>query len=121
MQANDLDVESNSDSLQADDHGRADLGDAAPPPGLLPVQVAERDWKPLLARSEAPGVDPEQLRDAVFDYCLKYAGTPHAFRAGLLLLKLPPLVTSIGMKLAPIPPGKFLMGSPENETGRKGL
>ena len=53
----------------------------------------------------------------MFDYCSKYAGTPQAFRAGQLLLKAP-LVNCIGMKLAPIPPGKFLMGSPDNETDR---
>jgi WD40 repeat protein len=33
--------------------------------------------------------------------------------------ELPPLVNSIGMKLAPIPPGKFLMGSPLTEPGRE--
>jgi formylglycine-generating enzyme required for sulfatase activity/serine/threonine protein kinase len=119
VQANDLALESDSDSLQLTVTGGLHIGDAAPPPELLPVQAAERDWQPLLARSEAPGVNPEPVRDAVFDYCLKYAGTPQAFRAGRLLLKLPPLVNSIGMKLAPIPPGKFLMGSPDNETGRR--
>ncbi len=55
----------------------------------------------------------------MFDYCIKYAGTPDAFRAGQLLLKTPPLINSIDMKLAPIPPGKFLMGSPHKEPGRE--
>jgi formylglycine-generating enzyme required for sulfatase activity len=54
----------------------------------------------------------------VFDYCLKYAGTPYASRAVDLLHKLPPLVKSIGMTLAPVRPGTFLMGSPEYEAGR---
>jgi formylglycine-generating enzyme required for sulfatase activity len=58
------------------------------------------------------------VRDDVFDYCRKYAGTPHAFRAGQRLRNLPPLVKSLGMKLAPIPPGKFLMGSADTEPGR---
>jgi serine/threonine protein kinase len=119
VQANDLDLESNSEGIELRIMGGLRHGDAAPPPGLLPVQAAERDWKPLLAQSESRDTKPEQVRDAVFDYCLKYPGTPQAFRAGPLLLKLPPLVNSIGMKLAPIQPGKFLMGSPDNETGRK--
>jgi formylglycine-generating enzyme required for sulfatase activity/WD40 repeat protein len=83
------------------------------------IQSAERDWKPLLARVKAPGVKPEQVRDEVFAYCQKYAGTPQAFRAGQRLVKVPPLVNSIGMKLVPIPPGKFFMGSPVDEPGRQ--
>jgi formylglycine-generating enzyme required for sulfatase activity len=83
------------------------------------VQAAERDLPPLLARGEAPTANPEQVREAVFDYCGKYAGTPHALRAAQLLRKLPPWTNSIGMKLAAIPPGKFLMGSPENEPGQE--
>ena len=43
VQANDLDLESNSDGLQLTITGGQHLGDAAPPPGLLPVQVTERD------------------------------------------------------------------------------
>ncbi|HVS40586.1 MAG TPA: bifunctional serine/threonine-protein kinase/formylglycine-generating enzyme family protein [Gemmataceae bacterium] len=115
VQANDVDLEENSDSLQLTITGGMRLGDAAPPPQLLPVQAAERDWKPLLARSNDSGANQERVRDAVFAYCQKYAGTPHAFRAGQLLLKLPPLVNSVGMKLAPIPPGRFVMGSPHSE------
>jgi formylglycine-generating enzyme required for sulfatase activity/serine/threonine protein kinase len=118
VQANDLDLESNEGGLQLTITGGLRLGDAAPPPELLPIQAADQDWKPLLAKVEAPGAKPEQVRDEVFDYCQKYAGTPHAFRCGQRLRKLPPLVNSIGMKLAPIPPGKFLMGSPDNEAGR---
>ena len=118
VQANDLDLEDDSDGLQLTITGGLRVGDAAPPPALLPVQAADRDWKPLLARVEAPGVQPEQAREAVLEYCGKYAGTPHAFHAGQRLLKLPPLVNSIGMKLAPIPPGRFLMGSPDSEPGR---
>jgi formylglycine-generating enzyme required for sulfatase activity/serine/threonine protein kinase len=118
VQANDLDLEGNNDGLQLTITGGLRLGDAAPPPGLTAVQAADRDWQPLLARTEAPGVKPEQVREEVFDYCQKYAGTFQAFRAGLLLRKLP-LVNSIGMKLAPIPPGKFLMGSPDDEAGRE--
>jgi len=42
-----------------------------------------------------------------------------AIRAVQLLQKLPALVNSIGMRLAPILPGKFLMGSPDDEPGRE--
>jgi formylglycine-generating enzyme required for sulfatase activity len=118
VQVNDLDLAANEGSLQLTITGGLGLADAAPQPGLMPVQAADRDWTGFLARVEAPGTKPEQVREAVFDYCRKYAGTPQAFRAGRLLLKAPPLVNSIGMKLAPIPPGKFLMGSPDNEQGR---
>jgi formylglycine-generating enzyme required for sulfatase activity len=86
------------------------------------VQAADRDWKPLLARAEAPGVEPERVREEVIDYLQRYARTPHAARAARLqqqLMKLPPLVNSIGMELVPIPPGKFLMGSPDEEPGRQ--
>ncbi len=117
VQANDLDLADDGDGIQVTITGGLHTGDAVTPPGPTLIQTAERDLEPLLARVEAPGATPEQVRDAVFDYCLKYAGTPQAFRAGQLLLKAP-LVNSIGMKLAPIPPGQFLMGSPDNETGR---
>jgi formylglycine-generating enzyme required for sulfatase activity len=119
VQANDLDLDGNSDGLQLTIMGGQRLGDAAPLPEWLPIQAAERDWKPLLARIEAPGARADQLRDEVFDYCQRYAGTPHSFRAGQRLLKAPPLVNSIGMKLVPIPAGKFLMGSPVHESWRE--
>ncbi len=120
VQANDLDLADDGNDLQLTITGGLHTGDAALPPGPTLTQAADPDWKPFLARVEAPGVTPEQVRDAVFDYCLKYAGTPQAFRAGQRLLKAP-LVNSMGMKLAPIPPGKFLMGSPDNETGRNAI
>jgi formylglycine-generating enzyme required for sulfatase activity len=72
--------------------------------------------KRLRDRAQAPGTKAEQVRDEVFQYCRKYAGTRHASRATELLRKLPPLVNSIGMKLVPIPPGKFVMGSLEDES-----
>ncbi len=118
VQANDLELEDDGDSLQLTILGGRHSSDAAPPPELLPVQFAERDWKPLLAQSQAAGAQPEHVRDAAFEYCRKYAGSPQSFRAGQLLIHAPPLVNSIGMKLAPIPPGKFLMGSPDKEPGR---
>jgi formylglycine-generating enzyme required for sulfatase activity len=119
VQANDLDLKGNAGSLQLTIAGGLHVGDAAPPPGQIPVQAADQDWMPFLAKVETPGARPEWVRDEVFAYCQKYAGTPQAIRAGQLLPKLPPLVNSIGMKLAPIPPGKFHMGSPDSEPGRQ--
>jgi formylglycine-generating enzyme required for sulfatase activity/serine/threonine protein kinase len=119
VQSNDLDLKGNSDALELTVTGGLRLGDAAPPPALLPIQAADRDWKPILARAEAPGANLDQVREDVLDYCQKCAGGQHASAAARLLRKLPPLVNSIGMKLAPIPPGKFTMGSPEKEPGRE--
>jgi formylglycine-generating enzyme required for sulfatase activity len=119
VQANDLDLEGNRGDIQLTITGGLRLGDAAPPPALLPAQVADGEWKRILARADAPGARPDQAREEVLDYCRKYAGTPYVSRAAGLLPKLPPLVNSIGMKLAPIPPGKFLMGSPDDEPGRR--
>ena len=115
VQPNDLDLADDSNDLQLTITGGLHTGDTVPPPGPTPAQAADLDWKPFLARVEAPGATPEQVREEVLAYCSKYAGAPQAFRAGQRLLKAPPLVNSIGMKLAPIPPGKFLMGSPEGE------
>ena len=61
------------------------------------------------------------MRQEVSEYLWKYAGTPYAFRHAQReqqLLNLPPLVNGVGMKLVPIPPGRVLMGSPDNEPGR---
>jgi formylglycine-generating enzyme required for sulfatase activity/serine/threonine protein kinase len=119
VQANDLDLEGNGDALQLTITGGLCLGDAAPAPALLPAQAADRDWKPILARADAPRARPDPVREEALDYCQKYAGTPYVSRATPLLLKLPPLVNSVGMMLAPIPPGKFLMGSPDDDPGRR--
>jgi formylglycine-generating enzyme required for sulfatase activity len=119
VQANDLDLEGNGGALQLTITGGLCLGDAAPLPALLPVQAADRDWKPILARAEAPATRADQVLEEVLDYCQNYAGTPYVSRAAQLLPKLPPLVNSIGMKLAPIPPGQFLMGSPDDQPGRR--
>jgi formylglycine-generating enzyme required for sulfatase activity/serine/threonine protein kinase len=119
VQANDLDLEDNSGAVELTVAGGLHLGDAAPTPAFLPTQAADRDWKPISARAQAPGANPEQVRDDVLDYCQKYAGGLHAAHAVELLKTLPPLVNSIGMKLVPIPPGKFTMGSPDNEPGRE--
>ncbi|HZY88574.1 MAG TPA: formylglycine-generating enzyme family protein [Gemmataceae bacterium] len=118
VQANDLDLEGNGGGMELTITGGLRLGDGAPPPALLPLQGADRDWKPMLARAEAPGAKPEQVSAEVLGYCRKYVGTPYASRAAALLQKLPPLVNSLGMKLVPIPPGRFLMGSPDYEAGR---
>jgi hypothetical protein len=119
VQANDLDLEGNGDALQLTITGGLCLGDAAPPPPLLPVQAADRDWKPIAARADASGARPDEVREEALAYCQKYAGTPYVARATPLLLKLPPLVNSIGMMLAPIPPGQFLMGSRDDEPNRR--
>jgi formylglycine-generating enzyme required for sulfatase activity len=119
VQANDLDLEGNAGGLELTIMGGLRLGDAAPRPALLPLQAADWDWKPMLARAVAPRARPGQVSKEVLDYCQKHAGTPYVFRAAELLQKLPPLVNSIGMKLAPIRPGKFLMGSPDHEHGRE--
>ena len=111
VQANDLDLQGNSDALQLTITGGLCLGDAAPRPELLPIQAAERDWKPIVARTQDPGANPDQVREAVFDFCQKYAGTPHAASAARWLQTMPPVTNSLGMKLALIPPGEFMMGS----------
>jgi formylglycine-generating enzyme required for sulfatase activity len=111
VQANDLDLQGNSDALQLTVTGGLRLGDAAAQPMLLPIQAAERDWRPILARAQRPGANPDQVRKEVFDFCQRYAGTPHVSSAARLLEKLPLVTNSIGMKLALIPPGEFMMGS----------
>jgi serine/threonine-protein kinase len=115
-QANDLDLEGNSGSLQLTIEGGLHTDEAVPPPGPTPVQAADRDLKPLLAHAEAPGAKTEAVCAEVFAYCRKYAGTPHAARAAQLLRQLPPLTNSIGMKMVPVPAGTFLMGS-ETDVG----
>ncbi len=121
VQANDLDLSGNSDGLELTIAGGLHTGEAVEAPALLPVQAADRDWKPLLARIEASNARPDDVRDQVFAYCLQYAGTPHAVRAGQGLLKSPPLVNSIGMKLLPIPPGTFRMGFATSEQALRPL
>jgi formylglycine-generating enzyme required for sulfatase activity len=79
------------------------------------TEAAARAWPSFLARAQAPGVTPEQVWKEVATYCEAYPGTPQSFQAGELLLKLPPLVNSIGMKLVALPPGRFLIGSPAAE------
>jgi formylglycine-generating enzyme required for sulfatase activity/serine/threonine protein kinase len=118
MQANDLDLAGNSGAVKVGIVGGLRAEDPAPAPPLLPVQATEQAVRPLLAMEKDPSVKPEQLREAVIDFCLKHRGLPQALRAGQKLPGLPPLVNSIGMKLAPIPPGSFRMGSPPTEPGR---
>jgi serine/threonine-protein kinase len=118
VQANDLDMEANSGSLKLTIRHGEHVSAAAPPTRLLPVQAAYQELKPFLALVEAPGAKPEQVRDRVFEYCMKNAGTPRAFLAGRWLVNKPPLENRFGMKLAPIPPGEFLMGSPDEERPR---
>jgi serine/threonine-protein kinase len=117
LQANDLDLGSNSGNLEVTIEGGRRNNGPLPPPGPTTVQAAEQDLQPLLARVEAPGSTPEQVREEVFAFCGKHAGTPQWARAAQLLRKVP-LTNSIGMTLAAIPPGKFLMGSPASEPGR---
>ena len=119
MQANDLDLADNSGSLKVAITRRSTVrGQSAGPAAAADPGWPERDLGPLLAKAKDPAVKPEQLRDEIIDFCLKYRSLPQAYQAGALLPKLPRLVNSIGMKLAPIPPGKFRMGSPEKEPGR---
>jgi formylglycine-generating enzyme required for sulfatase activity len=79
---------------------------------------AQGALRTLLAKAKDPASKSEKLRDEVIDFCLKYRGTPASCQAGLLLPEMPPLTNSVGMKLAPIPPGKFQMGSLPGEPGR---
>jgi formylglycine-generating enzyme required for sulfatase activity len=88
-------------------------------PAETQVSEADRDLTALRTLVEAGDAKAEQRRAAVLDYCRKYLGTPQAHQAAGLLRQLPPLVNSIGMKLVPIPAGKFFMGSPSDERGRK--
>jgi formylglycine-generating enzyme required for sulfatase activity/tRNA A-37 threonylcarbamoyl transferase component Bud32 len=85
------------------------------------VPTVDRDLAALEARFQTGDGKPEQMREAVLNYCRKYLGTPQAARAARLLRQLPPLENSIGMKLVPIPPGEFLMGSPVSDPGRKNI
>jgi eukaryotic-like serine/threonine-protein kinase len=94
----------------------------APDPAIAPV---DRDLAQLRADSASADVSPDALRDdalrdRIVAFCVKYAGQPQAYAAGTMLPKLPRLQNSIGMKLAPIPPGKFIMGAPKNEPDREG-
>src|SRR5262249_39540467 len=96
--------------------GGLHVGDTVPSPDLLPAQAAARDWAALAAR--LPSLKPDAARDAVFAFCCRHAGMPHAFRAGPLLLKSPPVVNSADMKMVALPRAQFRMGSPEPESGR---
>jgi serine/threonine protein kinase len=118
VQANDLDLADNGGSLQLTIKGGYSGGNAAEPAWLKSFRAAHARLPRLLADLKAGGLTPEQERDLVFDFCSKHAGTPHAFCAGQLVAKKPPLVNSIGMELVPIPSGKYLMGSPAGEPGR---
>lgn len=119
VQANDLDLAANSGAVRVAVAGGLRAEDKAPPPPLLPIQATEQAIRQLLAKEKDSSVTPDQFREDVLDFCLKYRGLPQALRAGQKLPGLPPLVNSIGMKLAPIPPGSFLMGSPPQEPGRR--
>jgi formylglycine-generating enzyme required for sulfatase activity/serine/threonine protein kinase len=83
-----------------------------------PPEIVDGELEQLLAKEQDPEVKPEALRHEIIDFCLKYSGSPQAYQAGALLPKLPRLENSIGMKLAPIPPGKFWMGSSATESRR---
>jgi formylglycine-generating enzyme required for sulfatase activity/tRNA A-37 threonylcarbamoyl transferase component Bud32 len=91
---------------------------AAPPPEPAIAPIA-RELAQIRADSTGPDVSRETLRDRIIDFCVKYAGQPQAYELGAMLPKLPRLTNSIGMKLAPIPPGKFVMGSRKDEIGRE--
>jgi formylglycine-generating enzyme required for sulfatase activity/serine/threonine protein kinase len=120
LQANDLGLADNSGTLKVAVDGGLPAEGEAPEPGLLPIQRAEQEVRLLLERGKDPAVKPEQLRDAIIEFCLTYPTFPQSYRAGALLPKLPRWKNSVGMELAPIPPGKFRMGSPDNELGRHG-
>ena len=79
-------------------------------PPAAPSGDAEKELALLLAKAKAPDVNADKLRDEIIEFCLKYRGTQQAYQAGALLPKMPPLTNSIGMKFAPIPPGKFRWG-----------
>ena len=65
VQPNDLDLADDSNDLQLTITGGLHTGDTVPPPGPTPAQAADLDWKPFLARVEAPGATPEQVREEV--------------------------------------------------------
>jgi formylglycine-generating enzyme required for sulfatase activity/tRNA A-37 threonylcarbamoyl transferase component Bud32 len=119
MQANDLDLTANSGAVKVGVGGGLRAEDQAPAPPLLPIQVTEQALRLLLAREKDPAVRPEESREEILDFCQKHRGLPQALLAAQKLPGLPPLVNSIGMKLAPIPPGSFRMGSSPTEPGRR--
>lgn len=79
----------------------------------------EHELKALQALAQDSSVPKAEVRDAIFAFCLKYPRSAEAYQAGRLLVGMPPLVNSIGMRFAPIPPGTFQMGSPLDEAGRQ--
>ena len=74
-----------------------------------PTGTGSRFWPGPRPRAQFGSV-----REELLAFCQKYPGTPHAFSAARLLQKVP-LVNSIGIKLAFIPPGEFMMGSDTTE------
>jgi formylglycine-generating enzyme required for sulfatase activity len=112
VQANDLELISNSGSVALRiDGGIAGAG-AVPAPPLLPAQVLEREYQAL--REKAIAAEPDAARDLVFAFCAKHLGERHARRAATeILSQVPSLVNSIGMRFRPIPPGRFTMGDAE--------
>lgn len=84
VQANDLDLEENSGSLQMEiDSGRR-REDSAPAPAPTLVQAAEADLRPLAAALAGEPVDLALLRQQVLDFRTRYTGTFQATRAGLV-------------------------------------
>jgi formylglycine-generating enzyme required for sulfatase activity len=130
LQVNDLDLEDNSGGLQVAIEGGLHTGERVPAPPGTPVQAADAALPKLAAEIEAGAqglaswgtaqteAERERLQRAVLDFVARYPTTPAAARATGLSLKLV-VSNSIGLKLALIPAGDFVMGSPTSEEQRK--
>jgi formylglycine-generating enzyme required for sulfatase activity len=87
---------------------------AAPPAATADPKSAEKPEPPAI-KGVSAGADSPKLLVAPFDQ----SAAEKARVAWAAHLKVPEEITnSIGMKLKLIPPGEFLMGSPESEEGR---
>jgi formylglycine-generating enzyme required for sulfatase activity len=81
-------------------------GTVDPPDSVIPLQCLEK------SRTE----DPFLTRDANNDYAIDMFETDYAL--SLETGTLPKFTNSLGMTFVYIPPGSFMMGSPEDEPGR---
>jgi WD40 repeat protein/tRNA A-37 threonylcarbamoyl transferase component Bud32 len=89
VQANDLDLEQNSGTLDLDIDGGTYQTATAPAPGPTWVEAAEAALKPLAARAADGAADPDGLRREVIAFQIRFAGTPQALRAAQVLARLP--------------------------------
>jgi WD40 repeat protein/serine/threonine protein kinase len=109
VQANDLDLEELTGSLELTIKGGHRTHDEAPPPPLLPVQQAEAALKGLTARAADPQADRAQLRSDLLAFGRDWAGLPQGPRGAELLRRLPAPLDQLDPAKLPVskeaPPG----------------